>query len=332
MPNFWSRGWQFLEEKLGGTVTEDKDFQLILDRIQITEKGLSSLRTILQNFNSYIEKFCSFFVDLNNALKLIYENSPYYIFIEEFVCKQQIVTTHFEDFSKLLIKIHLKTSEWDRIFETAKNQLVEREAKRKIYDHYEKKLSKLESSSKDKKYVERNEEKYTKAASEYVEISENVYNLMQDSLKLSWKLTNPLVSELIIGELNLFSGISTTLSCFKDSIKRFEEIEYVLSNPNSNRYNFNYDPLKYMKEKDLIKRISVRRNMSLVGLPGKDDDKQPRYSIFPWGNENAQKNEEKVKPKRNLNNILSQSRLTNTFGNIPEKKLEEFYDIEDDFY
>ena len=77
MPNFWSRGWQYLEEKLGGTVTEDKDFENILKRIDLTEKGLASLRTVLQNFNSYIEKFCSFFPDLNNALNIIYENSPY---------------------------------------------------------------------------------------------------------------------------------------------------------------------------------------------------------------------------------------------------------------
>ena len=29
-------------------------------RIEITEKGLASLRMVLQNFNSYVEKFCTF--------------------------------------------------------------------------------------------------------------------------------------------------------------------------------------------------------------------------------------------------------------------------------
>ena len=318
MPNFWSRGWQFLEEKLGATVTEDIDFQNILNKIQTTEKGLYCLRSVLQNFNSYIDKFCTFFVDINNAMSLIYENTPYYIFIEEFICKQQIVNTHFEDIKKLVIKLYSKTSEWDRIFETAKNQLVERENKRKIYDHYEKKMSKLENSSKDKKYIERNEEKYAKAASEYVEISEKIYNLLQTSLKLSWNLVNPLVSELIKGELLLFNGISGTLSCFKDNIKRFEEIEYSLNNPNSNRKNFNYDPLKYIKEKDLIKRITIKR--------------EPRTSVWglPSKNEEGSKKDDKI--KGNFSNILSQNRLTNTFGNISESKLEEFYDIEDDFH
>ena len=142
MPNFWSRGIQFLEEKLGAQVTEDKDFENVLKRIEITEKGLTSLRTILQNFNSYTEKFCSLFIDLKNALNLIYENSPYYLFIEEFVCKQQIVVTYFEDLSRLIIKLYSRTSEWSQIFESARSQLVERESKRKIYDHYEKKKDK----------------------------------------------------------------------------------------------------------------------------------------------------------------------------------------------
>ena len=324
MPNFWSRAWQYLEEKLGGTVTEDKDFENILKRIDKTEKGLASLRAVLQNFNSYIEKFCSFFQDLNNALNIIYENSPYYLFIEEFVCKQQIINTHFEDLNKLVIKLYSRTSEWDRIFESAKNQLKEREEKRKIYDHYEKKILKIQKSSSNEKYIRRNEEKYTMAASEYVEISEKVYNLLQDSLKLSWKLTNALVSDFITGEKNLFDGISSSLSCFKDNRKRFAEIEYSLSNPNSKRKTFNYDPLKYMKEKDIIKQISVkRRNMDYGGISNKEDKLQ-RISVL-----GTQKVEDKA--ISNLYNVLSQSRLTNSFGNMPESKLEEFFNIEDDF-
>ena len=328
MPNFWSRGLQFIEEKFGGAFTEDKDFEIVLKKISTTEKGLSSLRTVLQNFNSYIEKFCSFFIDLNNALNLIYDNSPYYIFIEEIVCKQQIINTHFEDLNKLLLKLYSRTSEWDRIFEKAKNQMIEREEKRKIYDHYEKKLLKIQKTSKDKKYIQRNEEKYTKAASEYVDISEKIYNLMQDSLKLSWNLTNPIISELIIGEQHLFDGISSSLSCFKDNIKRFSEIEYSLNNPNSKRRNTNYDPLKYMKEKDLIKRISIRRNSSLVKVPNKEE-RNSRSSLWGWKNESVPKKDDKM--TGNLNNILSHSRLTNAFGNLSEQKLEEFYNIEDDF-
>ena len=327
MPNFWSRGWQYFEEKLGGQITEDKDFENNLKKIEKIEKGLHSFKTVIQNFNSYIEKFCSFFVDLNNALNLIYENSPYYIFIEEFICKQQIINTHFEGLSKLLIKLYSRTSEWDRIFQSVKSQLEERENKRKIYDHYEKKLLKIHKSSKDKKYIERNEEKYTKAASDYIAFSEKIYNLMQNSLKLSWKLANPLISELIVGEQKLFQQISSSLSCFKDSIKRFSEIDYNLNNPNSKAEMYNYDPLKYMKEKDMIKKISVRR-MSYDIVPIKEEERKKKYSFWGLGNEKTKKIEDKN--INNLNNVYSQSRITNSFGKISESKLEEFLSMEDD--
>lgn len=334
MPNFWSRGIQYLEEKLGATTTDDKDFENLLQRIEITEKGLASLRTVLQNFNSYIENFCSFFTDLNGALRLIYEETPYYMFIEEFICKQQIINTHFEDLSKLLVKLYSKSSEWDKIFDSARSKLVEREEKRKVYDHYEKKLMKIHKTSKDQKYIDRNEEKYTKAASEYVGISEKIYHLLDDSLKLSWELVNPVVSDLILGEKKLFEGISSTLSCFQDNFKRFSEIKYSINNPNSNRKSFIYDPLKYMKEKDLIKTISVKRTMNSIYIPNKNknEDNQRKYSIFSWAGNNDTKQIEDTKVINNFDNVLSHSRLTNTFGNMPKDKLEEFYNIEDDFH
>ena len=75
------------------------------------------------------------------------------------------------------MKILFSYGRQTKIFESAKNQLTERENKRKIYDHYEGKLSKInKSNKKDQKYIERNEGKYSKAASEYVDISEKAFN------------------------------------------------------------------------------------------------------------------------------------------------------------
>ena len=327
MPNFWSRGLQYIEEKFGGQFTEDKDFEKLLIHIDKTEKGFSAFRTVIQNFNSYVEKFSTFFTDLKSALYLIYSNTPYYPFIEEFLVKQEIINVYIEDMNKLLIKLFSRSSEWDKIFADAKNKLEEREEKRKIYDHYEKKLLKIKEH-KDKKYIERNQEKYAKAASEYVGISEKVFKQLQGSLKLSWELTNPVVSELIIGEQKMFEGISNSLSCFKDNIKRFTEIDHSINNPNSKMKIFNYDPVKYIKGKELIKMISINRTMSSA-IPSNDNNKnkRPRWSIS-IKNDSIQKAESK---NINYDNILMQSRLTTSFGKIPENKLKEFRDIEDDF-
>lgn len=323
MPKFWSRGLQYIGEKLGREVTSDKDFENLLTKIDMTEKGFIALRSVIQNFNSYMEKFSKFFSDVNDALKLIYSDTPYYNFIEEFLVKQQIINVHVEDMSKLLIKLYSRSSEWDKIFEDGKKLLVEREAKRKEYDHYEKKLLKIKDS-KDKKYIERNEEKYTKAASEYVDISEKIFNQLEGALKLGWELANPVVSDLILGEQKMFEGISITLSCFKDNIKRFTEIDMSISNPDTKMKKFNYDPVKYLKGKDLIRRVSINRTLSIpvnlndvknLKIKGNSTNEIPKFE----------------KTKVNYDNILILSRLTNSFGEIQEEKLKEFLEFEDDF-
>ena len=329
MPNFWSRGLQYIEEKFGGQFTEDKDFEKILIQIDRTEKGFSDFRTVIQNFNSYVDKFSTFFLDLKNALNLIYSNTPYYSFIEEFLVKQEIINVYIEDMNKLLIKLYSRSSEWDKIFGDAKNKLIEREEKRKVYDHYEKKLLKIKDN-KDKKYIERNQEKYAKAASEYVGISEKVFKQLEGSLKLSWELTNPVVSELIMGEQKMFEGISNSLSCFKDNIKRFTEIDHSINNPNSKMKIYNYDPVKYIKGKELIKMVSINKTMS-SSIPSNDfKNNRPRWSIS-IKSDMIQKMESKDIKKANYDNILVQSRLTTSFGKIPENKFKEFKDIEDDF-
>ena len=327
MPNFWSRGLQYIEEKFGAEFTEDKDFKKILIQIDNTEKGFTEFRNIIQNFNSYVEKFSTFFTDLKKALNLIYSNTPYYSFIEEFLVKQEIINVYIEDMNKLLIKLYSRSSEWDKIFGDAKNQLIERENKRKVYDHYEKKLIKIKDY-KDKKYIERNQEKYAKAASEYVAISEKIFKQLEGSLKLSWELTNPVISELILGEQKMFEGISNSLNCFKDNIKRFIEIDNSINNPNSKMKIYNYDPIKYIKGKELIKMVSINRTMS-SSIPMNDNKKLiPRWSISI--KHDMIHKTESIKTS-NYNNILVQSRLTSSFGKIPDNKLKEFKDIEDDF-
>jgi hypothetical protein len=316
MPKFWSRGLQYLGEKLGGEVTEDKDFEKLLIQVDKTEKGFTAFRSVMQNFNTYMEKFPKFFTDIGDALKLIYSNSPYYSFIEEFLIKQQLISVHIEDMSKLLVKLCSRSSEWDKIFEDGKKLLVERENKRKEYDHYEKKLLKIKDS-KDKKYKERNEEKYTKAASEYVEISEKIFNQLEGALKKGWYLANPVVSDLILGEIKMTNGIDNTLSYFKDNIKRFTEIDVSISNPDTKMKKFNYDPVKYIKGKELIRRVSVSRkipfNLPLNFTDGKNQDKGVENKMVSY------------------DNILIHTRLTNSFGEITENKLKEFLEFEDEF-
>ena len=344
MPNFWSKAGQFISEKISGSRTQDEDFTKACEKMKNTEKGLFSLKTVLQNFISYSENFKKYFSDFNSSIKLIYMDSPFYNFTEEITCKHQIIQAEFEELNKRMNILYSKTSEWNIIFESAKEQIKTREEKRKIYDHYEGKLSKInKSNKKDQKYIERNEGKYTKAASEYVEISEKAFNTINNSLKIAYELTNPIIDEIITNEKKLFQGIGQSLSCFTNNNERFMEIKHNLDNPNINKDSITYDPIKYMNEKDLMKRISLNRTMTSNLFPA-----QKRHSN-PNAVENlAKKNNNPILGRmsvivgmgigeninfgtENYNNIYTNSRLTDSFGKLTEEELEDFYSFEDDF-
>jgi hypothetical protein len=345
MPNFWSKAGQFISEKISGSRTQDEDILKSCEKMKNTEKGLFSLKSVLQNFISYSEGFKKYFTDFNTSIKLIYMDSPFYNFTEEITCKHQIIQTEFEEINKKMNILFSKTSEWNVIFESSKELIKTREEKRKIYDHYEEKLSKLnKSNKKDQKYIERNEGKYTKAASEYVDISEKAFNSVNNSLKVAFELANPIIDEMITAEKKFFQAIGQSLSCFTNNEERFMEIKKNLSNPNINKDNITYDPIKYMNDKDLMKKISLNRSISsnifasqrlshtnVSAYSGKLNNNSNalfgRMSVLVGMNDNKYIST----VTENYNNIYTNSRMTNSFGDIKQEKLQEFHLIEDDF-
>ena len=341
MPNFWTKAGQFISEKISGSRTQDEDFLKACEKMKNTEKGLFSLKTVIQNFLSYSEHFIKYFSDFNSAIKLIYMDSPFYNFTEEITCKHKIIQAELEEMNKKMNILFSKTSEWSIVFDSAKEQIKSREEKRKVYDHYEEKLSKLnKSNKKDQKYIERNEGKYKKAASEYVEISEKAFNTITNSLKIAYELTNPVIDEVITTEKNFFQGIGKSLSCFSNNSERFMEIKKNLDNPNINKDSITYDPIKYMNEKDLMKKISLNRMIA-------PNFSQKRYSNVNTGEVSVKKNNNALGRMsvigsmndnnnlnigtENYNMIYTNSRMTTSFVQMTEEQLSEFYSFEDDF-
>ena len=53
-------------------------------------------------------------------------------------------------------------------------------------------------------------------------MSEKSFEVIQNSLKLSWELTNPIIGELLLSEKNLFQKMSLTLNDFGDISKTLE--------------------------------------------------------------------------------------------------------------
>ena len=338
MPNFWSKSGQFFSEKFFGSRTKDEDFNKLCETMKSTEKGLATLRTILQNFKIYTENFKKYFTDFNTALKLIYANSPFVDFIEEITVKHLIISSELDEVNKKMNILCSKTSEWSIIFNSAKDQIKTREEKRRVYDHYEGKISKLNKNNnkKDQKYIERNESKFSKAASEYVEISEKTFNTIVNSLRVAYELTNPIIDSILTEEQKLFKNLDKSMECFGNNNERFKEIKNNYDNPNINKDNITYDPTKYMAEKGLMKKLSMRKMTTARLLPTKKAGNQNsteikstnrRMTVFSKPND---KNVEYLGIE-NYENIYVISRMTNSFGEIKDEKLNEFYEFEDDF-
>ena len=338
MPNFWSKSGQFFSEKFFGSRTKDEDFNKLCETMKSTEKGLATLRTILQNFKIYTENFKKYFTDFNTALKLIYANSPFVDFIEEITVKHLIISSELDEVNKKMNILCSKTSEWSIIFNSAKDQIKTREEKRRVYDHYEGKISKLNKNNgkKDQKYIERNESKFSKAASEYVEISEKTFNTIVNSLRVAYELTNPIIDSILTEEQKLFKNLDKSMECFGNNNERFKEIKNNYDNPNINKDNITYDPTKYMAEKGLMKKLSMRKMTTARLLPTKKAGNQNsteikstnrRMTVFSKPND---KNVEYLGIE-NYENIYVNSRMTNSFGEIKNEKLTEFYEFEDDF-
>ena len=340
MPNFWSKSGQFISEKIFGERTKDEDFNKVCETMKSAENGLSCLKSTIQNFSSYSNIFKKYFSEINTALQLIYVNSPFSDFVEEITVKHQIIQAEIDEMNKKMNTLFSKTSEWSIIFNSAKELIKTREEKRKVYDHYESKLSKINKNNnkKDSKYIERNEGKFSKAASEYVEISEKAFDTINNSLKVAYELTNPIVDEIITIEKIGFNNLDRSMACFNNNKERFKEIKNNFNNPNLNKDNITYDPIKYMNEKGLFKKISSSRKMTtylhsstkIINqnlLDSKKNNILIRNSMNP-----KQIEENKILiGTENYNNIYINSRMTNSFGDIKEDKLEEFYEFEDDF-
>jgi hypothetical protein len=182
----------------------------------------------------------------------------------------------------------------------------------------------------------RNDNKFSKAASEYVEISEKTFNTIVNSLRVAYELTNPVIDSILSEEYKLFKNLDKSMECFGNNNERFKEIKNHYDNPNINKENITYDPTKYMAEKGLMKKLSMRKMTTTRLLPTKKagslnstDIKftNRRMSVFSKPND---KNVEYLGIE-NYENIYVNSRMTNSFGEIKNEKLTEFYEFEDDF-
>jgi len=219
------------------------------------ESGILTLKSILKDFSIYSEPFCKYMKTLNEAIYDVYKDSPVKAQVELIINRHDLVLKDIDNLSKHILKLYSTTSAWDTIFDKARESKKERDEKRKNFDHYEQKLLKLEDKNtkkKDSEQLARNQEKYSKALKEYLDTSEKSYEIIKNSIKLSWELANPIIGELIISEKNMFEKISQHLFDFANITNELKEIMDKTFNPEATDDNFFYDPKRCIRSQTLM--------------------------------------------------------------------------------
>ena len=272
--NILNKAGNFISNAILRDKTKDEKYQSYCKKMYLIESGIKSLKSILKGYDTYLDPFCKYLITLNESINKIYKNSPLRIEVNEIIKTHELILKEIHNLEKIISKLHSKTSEWDAIFEKAKESIRIRDEKRRIYDHYEQKLSKIEENQnkkKEKDYIIRNREKYTTASKEYFDASEKSFEIIKNTIKLSWELANPVFGELIVNEKNTFGNITTHLTYFQNINFILNEIMDKEFNPEINKNTSIYNPKQYIKSKFLKKKQNehtfIRKTNTFGNVP-----------------------------------------------------------------
>ena len=273
-----SKAGQFITDTITGQKIKDAQFQSLRKKMITIESGIKTLKSILKGYNEYTGPFCKYLKSLNDSMYKIYKYSPMIIEVNEIINKHSLIIKDLENLGKTISKIYSKTSEWDAIFDKAQESIKIQEEKRKNFDHYEQKLLKIEGDNIDstkkkiKDFIFRNKEKYSFASREYMDAYEKSFELIKSSIKLSWELANPVLSEFIDTEKDFFANISSYLVSCEDMNKIFSIIMDSEFKPRMSKGSSIRNAKKFIKSKFLNKEINyehkfVRNTNSFGTIP-----------------------------------------------------------------
>ncbi len=94
-----------------------------------------------------------------------------------------------------------------------------------------------------------------------------------------------------------------------------------------------------MNDKNLMKKISLNRNISSNFFPSQNrysnlnqDNPIRKSNLCLLGRMTVMSSESNYNlGTENYNNIITNSRMTNSFGDMTDEKLKDFYEFGDDF-
>ena len=295
------------------THEETTDFNSKLQEISHIENGISHLKNAFQLLMTNTTGFKSIIQELTVSLKFLYNgNSPYYSLSSNmyncYIQLEKLYSDFYENIKKLLTQLN----ELGNSYEYVDDLIDKRAERKKVFEYYNEKLSKL--NTKDEHY-ERNETKYNKAQNEFIECHNQTYQSILNVLSKKYTDINPVFNDFFRSNFNLYSKASNLF------IYANKNTSTVTPSSSSNK-NIYYKK-EYMSFNDYNKPMGNNGNLNNANSGTNIPQQQPSQTQFRQGGQgkvyNVPNNGSNQSKDVNPNNLIVFSQYDDAFQSLQIK-------------
>ena len=337
MPNFWSTMLQQAYECFNGPRTVDYEFEKKAQELKLVKEKVYQVKSIITTFperTGGIQAVCD---DIYNTVSLAFDKDKcYYGFADDVCNAHKALGNAYSNCQTLIVKLAADTAKWDASFGEVEALIKKRAEARKIYDHYDEKMEKLvkerneklakgrKESVKDCELFERNEDKFRKAAQEYISSSNTAYYKIQELLDFRYKMIIPVLADFIESERVFFNKGAQILNYFNNIQPRIQQLHLGFQ-----KTPINYDAVDYLRGRHIIGRevemakgqqLYMQKGVIMGGKPKPtltiESSYKPQPSGMPMNNQmqNPYNN-------NNINNGYNQNPYNNPYQQPPNRPM-----------
>ncbi|MCQ2815846.1 MAG: hypothetical protein MJ252_01135 [archaeon] len=237
MPNPWSKLKQQAYECFNGPRTVDYEFGQKVEEVKIFQEKLHQIKSLILTFTERTMGLKAMWMEIYNSFGLPFPNDcPYGGFGQDVVKVHRALENSYSICSNAMKRLQEDISKWDAPFKDLHDELKKRDETRRIYDHYDTKMSELVKKRNDKllkgksetndemEKFERNEIKYREAANNFIKQSNLTYEKMQILLDGRFLMLAPTICDFIENERIFFNQSANYLNYFKDAKGKVDKL------------------------------------------------------------------------------------------------------------
>ena len=317
MPNFWSTMLQQAYECFNGPRTVDYEFEKKAQELKLVKEKVYQVKSIITTFpqrTAGIQGVCD---DIYNSVSLAFDKDKcYYGFADDVCNAHKALGNAYSNCQTLIVKLAADTAKWDASFAEVETLIKKRAEARKTYDHYDEKMEKLvkerneklakgkKESVKDCELFERNEDKFRKAAQEYISSSNTAYYKIQELFDFRYKMIIPVLADFIESERVFFNKGAQILNYFNNIQPRIQQLHLGFQ-----KTPVKYDAVDYLRGRHIIGReVEMAKGQQLYIQKGVIMGGKPKPTLTI---------ESSYKPQPQMNNQIQNPYSNNNKGYNP---------------